>query len=353
MGETESEEHDGLRGGVARPEPRQAARLTGARHTDAAGGVVAGRVVAGAASSLGSAAALRQRLDDLQREIVVASDVASIKRLNDQLAVARTWARRMQLAFDGQNRFAELELRSARRLGELLAETVRQGRPRKESTQSTVSGYPKGLPEGITRDRSSKCQRIAAIDEDAFEEFLEVCKQDGHRISEARLLRVLGRRSAAIRASTKKQRVAARFLPASVLERVTRLMDVDVVVGDEVQTFAGACVVAAKRLATDALHGDVFVGECPDPKRWLEGLAVHCRAEACNQVVVALPVATQARWFKQIELHGWSCCFLRDVEVLLAYSGRRRHGFWAAFQDVGTVLHGHAYDPRDGELEDF
>lgn len=304
--------------------------------------------------ALPSPATLRAKLDDLQHEILVATDVCSIKQLNDQLAVARTWARRMQLAFDGQNRFAELELRSARRLGEILGTTVRQGRPRKWSTKSTLSGYPSGLPEGISRDRSSKCQRIAAIDQEAFDSFIERSNKDGLRISEARALRLLAPKTDEQRKTPRRRRDAiAGTLPLSVVERVARLMDVNVLVGQELRTFSGARVIAPLDLKTGDIRGDIFLSECPTPNRWLAELAEQCDQEACNQVIVALPPAPHASWFKQIELHGWSCCFLRGEEHTIAYHGRRRHGFWAAFQDVGAVLHGHAYDPRDGDIEGF
>lgn len=104
-------------------------------------------------------AAQLQMLEQLSAALAQATDIESVKRLGDQAAVAREMFRRMGIARDGQNRFAELELRSARRIGELLQKEVQRGRPTKRYSRSTVS-EPRKL--GRSRGRRSGCRRQSA-----------------------------------------------------------------------------------------------------------------------------------------------------------------------------------------------
>ena len=64
---------------------------------------------------------------------------------------------------------AEIKLYAERRLGELLAETVRHegGRPEKLSHAGTV------LPAGINRNQSSRWQAIARVPEETFVRHIE------------------------------------------------------------------------------------------------------------------------------------------------------------------------------------
>ncbi|MCK5943249.1 MAG: hypothetical protein KAI24_14815 [Planctomycetes bacterium] len=292
-------------------------------------------------------AALAPVLDRLQQAITVANDASSLKHLNDQLALAREWARRMRLAFDGQNRFAELELRSARRLGQILGETVKPGRPAKRSKGSTVSSG--GLPDGITRDRSSKCQRIAAIEPEAFERFLEDCKRQGLLISEGRLLRTFyptrSRSSPKPRADATHPRPRDVRASARIVEATQRLFAVDVVVGEPQDAITDAEVVPPDGLRSEHLRGNMFFATCPDPRKWLPKLVSYREQGRFAQAVVTLPAAPGAPWFRNLERGGWTCCFEDEGEVAVLYIGPRRHGFWVAFHDIGTILHGSAVEP--------
>lgn len=303
--------------------------------------------------TLPSDAVLRRVLDNLERQIALATDARHIKFLSDQLATAKEWARRMDMAFDGQNRFAELELRSARRLGEVLRATVKSGRPRKRSTGTTVSGHADhGLPAGVTRDRSSKCQRIAAIDADKFEQFIAESKAKRILISERRALRVVGD-SPRRRSKTRRRPTIVEHdepAPAEVIDAVARFLAVDVLVGEPTGLLPAAKVIAPALAQPSHLRGDVFVATCPDPAAWLEELANLRLRGPVAQVILALRASTGAAWFKLVERHGWSCCFPSQTELLVAYHGPRHHGFWTTFQALGAVLFAEPHNqPPDRE----
>ena len=78
----------------------------------------------------------------------------------------------------------EIRLYAERRLGEMLAETVRAGNPQLSSS-TTI-----GLPNGITRDQSSKWQRIARLPDDVFQH--ELAKPEP---TTARLVKVARQRA--------------------------------------------------------------------------------------------------------------------------------------------------------------
>jgi hypothetical protein len=94
--------------------------------------------------------------------------VDELKDLRDRAEAFRLYAKQRDYSLAMQNDSAEIKIRAERRLGELLAATVRPGNP-ELSNDSTIDTR---LPEGVSRDQSSAWQRIATIPEDVFEEYL-------------------------------------------------------------------------------------------------------------------------------------------------------------------------------------
>lgn len=64
-----------------------------------------------------------------------------------------------------QNEIAELKIRTARKGGAILAETVSPGNP-----QFSREGRIRTLPDGLSFNQSSRWQALASIPEDQFEE---------------------------------------------------------------------------------------------------------------------------------------------------------------------------------------
>lgn len=112
------------------------------------------------------------------------STVQEAKRYYDLAEAARVYAQMCQLGIEAQNRAAEIKLRAQRRMGEILAETVRRGRPRKGNGGVTF------LPDGISKMQSSRCQKIASVPEAAFERHMAQRKDKEEAVSTASLLRL-------------------------------------------------------------------------------------------------------------------------------------------------------------------
>ena len=140
------------------------------------------------------------RYDAARKALAAAHRVDEVKHIRDKAEAVRVYAKQAG-DFELQNRAAEIRLRAERRAGELLAEmamnpgTRGQGRPRKDGTKirranGTTAYLPKLDDIGVTKDQSSKWQRLATmIDDVAFERALTRARQNNGELTTACLLR--------------------------------------------------------------------------------------------------------------------------------------------------------------------
>jgi hypothetical protein len=140
------------------------------------------------------------RYDAARKAIASAYRVDEAKKIRDKAEAVRTYAK---LAGDVemQNMAAEIRIRAERRAGQLLIEMEKNhgtrgaGRPRKDGTRVTWSNTstaktPKLEEIGITKDQSSKWQRLALlIDEVTFERALVQALEKSGELTTAALLR--------------------------------------------------------------------------------------------------------------------------------------------------------------------
>ncbi|HWY55873.1 MAG TPA: hypothetical protein VNZ03_15505 [Terriglobales bacterium] len=139
------------------------------------------------------------KYDAARKAIAAAHRVDEAKKIRDKAEAVRTYAR---LAGDLQlqNQACEIRLRAERRAGQLLLDMEKNpgtrgaGRPRKDgakrrSAESTAK--PPKLDEiGITKDQSSKWQRLALlVDESTFERALVQALEKNGELSNSALLR--------------------------------------------------------------------------------------------------------------------------------------------------------------------
>jgi hypothetical protein len=117
------------------------------------------------------------RYDAARKAIAAAHRVDEVKHIRDKAEAVRVYAKQAG-DFELQNKAAEIRILAERRAGELLADMAKnpgtrgEGRPRKDGTKirrsSSATTYPPKLDDiGITKDQSSKWQRLAKLIDDA------------------------------------------------------------------------------------------------------------------------------------------------------------------------------------------
>lgn len=285
-----------------------------------------------------SAAALARVLEET-------TDVETLRCLHEQAAVWEEAGARLKLAQEEVVRIAEFRIRIERKMGEQLAQTVHRGghgsNSRSASSKSGGSSAP--LPSGINWSASWRYRRLATIREDRFEEYLALARAQ-LRVPSARGVVVFAaeaRTENAPREARKPRSVKATVpLSKNLTDAVQRLLTVDVCVGGRSRLMVAARTVGADLIHVKQLEGAVFVAECPDPRAWLAALAAARTRGRVAEAVVVLPAATAEPWFKLLDEGGWSCCFVRGSTTVVAYHGKRTHGFRLAFSELGAVLHG-------------
>jgi hypothetical protein len=140
------------------------------------------------------------RYDAARKALAAAHRVDEVKAIRDKAEAVRVYAKQAG-DFELQNQAAEIRLRAERRAGQLLIEMEKnpgrrgEGRPRKDGTKFTRSSrstaYPPKLEDiGVSRDQSSKWQRLALlVDEATFERALVQAREKTGELTNAALLR--------------------------------------------------------------------------------------------------------------------------------------------------------------------
>jgi len=126
-----------------------------------------------------------------KRELALATRVDEVKGIRDKAEALRAYHRQIGSSLEMQNQCAEIKIRAERRAGELLKERdLHAGRPSKEWSHDATISRPVGtLPElGITRDESSRWQRIASVPEDRFEAHIAEAKGHHKELTTASVL---------------------------------------------------------------------------------------------------------------------------------------------------------------------
>jgi hypothetical protein len=126
----------------------------------------------------------------LRRRIAEAYAIDEVKDIRDRGIALETYARQAQNAED-ERRCREIRMRAERRVGQLLKETERAtGSPGNQYTGPVErdDGSTKPLGElGISRDQSSRWQRVASLTEDEFEAALQDCASTSDMVEAATL----------------------------------------------------------------------------------------------------------------------------------------------------------------------
>lgn len=107
-----------------------------------------------------------------------ASTVTEVKAIRDQAEAIRLYLKQQRSSLAAQNRAAELKLYAERKLGQLLARTVRKGGNPKSQRETS-------LPDGITRSQSHRLQLVASVPDGRFDEHITDVNARGEELTSA------------------------------------------------------------------------------------------------------------------------------------------------------------------------
>jgi SAM-dependent methyltransferase len=97
-------------------------------------------------------------LDEIQQRLATITTVDEAKKIRDQAEAIRLYAKKVKAGLKVQNRAAAIKILAEGRAGELLAATVRAGKP-KLSHDAIIWK----LPDGVSKDQSQRWQAIAQV----------------------------------------------------------------------------------------------------------------------------------------------------------------------------------------------
>lgn len=281
------------------------------------------------------------KLSVVEHELSLADTPTKVKSLDDKLAVIQELFRKERRALGDQNKLAELRIRAQRRGGELLAATVRPGRPSKRSHDATIS-----LPEGIDKHMSSRWQAVASIAERALDAYLKMQEERGEEVTTSGFVRF----AEAKPKSEERERTPSESKGATaVVERVLSVLgEVDL---DPCHDPKLKAKVKAKRVykrGEDGLEkewqGKVYVSppHGQELSAWVEKLASEFEAGNVKEAVALVPVESNSEWF--VRVRAYPRCFLSGKEEgaapyaqMALYFGSDVAAFARAFADVGDT----------------
>lgn len=130
--------------------------------------------------------------DRLKQDVAEAHSIDELRVIRDRAEALRQYAKRQKESLDMQNKMAEVTLRCTRRIGEMLQETIPHegGRPAEKLSHAGTVFAPKLEELGITRNESSRCQVIAKLPAEVFEQYIETTKGKREELTQAGLVKL-------------------------------------------------------------------------------------------------------------------------------------------------------------------
>ena len=112
--------------------------------------------------------------DKMKYAISECHSVDEVAQLRNQAEAYRYALKQAKESPEVIRKAEEIKLRAERRAGELLKDEIRSGGDRKSKSRSKATTL---IDMGVSRDQSSKWQKIASITEEKFENYLSVQKE--------------------------------------------------------------------------------------------------------------------------------------------------------------------------------
>lgn len=126
-------------------------------------------------------------LSKARRALAAASSFDDVLAIRDKAVAAKAYAQAAQLSLEAMNEAVTVKLLAERKAGEMLADTVHHGGDRKSRSHDATLNLD---AIGVNKTQSSRWQRLAAIPEDEFEQFIADAKEAGRELTTAAALKL-------------------------------------------------------------------------------------------------------------------------------------------------------------------
>ncbi len=107
------------------------------------------------------------RPDETRQWLALVREPREIKDHFDKLNAVQDYLRRQDAGLEAINQIGEARIWTAKRLGELIPETFPNHRPKKVSSRTTLNDV------NISRDQSSRWQKLTLVTDEALEDWIE------------------------------------------------------------------------------------------------------------------------------------------------------------------------------------
>lgn len=131
--------------------------------------------------------------DEIRNQIETAQDIEVLTDMKDKLRAYQILAEQSKQSAEVQSKIAIYKARADRKCGEWLDKNIKRGNTAtlKQNTESRDSRHSVTLKDiGITRDESSRLQKIASIPEDEFEKILNTAEEEVSKVTNNMLVTI-------------------------------------------------------------------------------------------------------------------------------------------------------------------
>lgn len=144
------------------------------------------------------------KFDAAKHALAIASTVDEVKEVRDKAEAMRAYAKQAGESLEMQNQCAAIKLRAERKAGEMLA-GMERARPADNlnvgpKSRELTTG-PTLADLGVSRNQSSQWQKIAAMPEDVFEDYISGTIASRRELTSKQMLLIAKKLEAAARAS--------------------------------------------------------------------------------------------------------------------------------------------------------
>lgn len=266
----------------------------------------------------------------LERARRLALETETGPDLRQRVIVLEQAARRCGAAFEEVIRLSLFRLNLERDIGRMLGRSLVRGGDRSRSSTSTLRNL------GLSKNQSSRLQRLAAIPEDVFQAYAAASVSSRKLPSARGALNYGARGGQGEVGEVSDSQVDGHAMRSAEAAALRHLGSVDFALGfrEELEV-DGRCLRSAEGVK---LRGRVMalVGRDDELVDQLAGLAASGVVEDC---VALLRRRADCRWLRRIASGAWSICLVRPgSDVIAAHCGGRRRSFELVFRQVGIVL---------------